>query len=233
MGNIFQFVGTFASIFSIPLAIILYFKISDVRQNKIRLEIIRSLSYRIGDGDVLSKIEVSAVFHSKLREHNIRKPIFNEVSILEDIVADAVSNPFVTNMQKACVINIASDLLLSYGAVKKSTKKESSTNDTELQVLSNASKRKRNIEEGAFAGISGLFSAISAVFTTSFNETLSKFIQDVSIPSELVLSFFITVVAGLGTAILSIVIQRIGEKKKKANGRSVHQSITREKENDG
>lgn len=82
MDNIFQFVGTFASIFSIPLVIILYFKTSDVRQNKMRLEIIRSLSYRIGEGDMLSKMEVSAVFHSKLREHNIRKPVFNGVSIL-------------------------------------------------------------------------------------------------------------------------------------------------------
>ena len=205
MNNIFQFVGTFASIFSIPLAIILYFKTSDVRQNKIRLEIIRSLSYRIGEGDVLSKMEVSAVFHSKLREHNIRKPIFNEVSILEDIVANAVSNPFVTNVQKANIIERASHLLLSYGVVKERTKNEDNTNNTELQVLS----------EEAFAVISVLFSAIFSVFIAFFNETLSKYIQDISIPSELVLSLVITIVAGLGTAILSIVIQRI--KKKKGN----------------
>lgn len=211
MDNIFQFVGTFASIFSIPLAIILYFKASDVRQNKIRLEIIRSLSYRIGDGDVLSKMEVSAVFHSKLREHNIRKPIFNEVSILEDIVADAVSNPLVTKEQKYSIIERTSNLLLSYGAVKKRTENESNTN-IEIQVFSNASKGKRNIEE-VFAVISGLFSAISAMFNISFNETLSKYIQNISFPSELVLSFVITVIAALGTAILSIVIQRIKEKK--------------------
>lgn len=211
MDNIFQFVGTFASIFSIPLAIILYFKASDVRQNKIRLEIIRSLSYRIGDGDVLSKMEVSAVFHSKLREHNIRKPIFNEVSILEDIVADAVSNPLVTKEQKYSIIECTSNLLLSYGVIKKRTENESNTN-IEIQVFSNASKGKRNIEE-VFAVISGLFSAISAMFNISFNETLSKYIQNISFPSELVLSFVITVIAALGTAILSIVIQRIKEKK--------------------
>ena len=105
--DILQFIGTFASVFSIPLAIILYLKTSDVRQNKVRLDIIRTLSHRIGEGEhgELRKIEVSAVFNSKVRENKIRKPVFDEMMLLEDIIADAVSNPFLTSEQKTHIID--------------------------------------------------------------------------------------------------------------------------------
>jgi len=46
MNEILQFIGTSASMFSIPLAIILYFKASDLRQNKIRLDI-KCFSYSV------------------------------------------------------------------------------------------------------------------------------------------------------------------------------------------
>lgn len=104
MEIILQFIASFASIFSVPLAIIIYLKTCENRQNKIRLEIVRSLSYRIGDGKVLSKSEINSVLKSKLRDYNIRKSNITEVAVLEDITADVVSNPFLSREQKSEII---------------------------------------------------------------------------------------------------------------------------------
>lgn len=215
MNSIFQFIGTFASIFSIPLAIILYFKTSDARQNKIRLEIIRSLSYRIGEGNILSKVEVSAVFNSKLREHNIRKPIFSEVSILEDIIADAVSNPFLTSEQKTSIITSVSDILQSYGVIKEPKENVNSTNNTAPSAFPNVSNRKRNIGQEAFAIIAAVFSGIVTLAIGVAGEFFTKYFQSTSISVELVFSVAITVLASLMTVLLDVVIKKIKKRRRK------------------
>jgi len=131
VNEIFQIIGTFASIFSIPLAIILYLKASGAKQNKVRLEIIRALSYRLGESKSLNKVEVTAVFNTKIREYRIRKPHFTEITILEDIIADAVSNPFLLSDQKTAAIDNIEIIIRSY---EVSGHSESGEGSTSLEV---------------------------------------------------------------------------------------------------
>lgn len=225
MNDILNFLGTFASIFSIPLAIILYFKTSDARQNKVRLEIIRSLSCRIGERNTLSKMEVSAVINSKVREHNIKNPLFNEVTIMEDIIADVISNPFLSSEQKNLIVeNIKSVLkmcdvveeskgLRSFAEKRREKKKRNakviSKREYQSQVEKIIRKRKRNeslksVKE-KFSRIAVLFSLGATIWVTSYED---QYFWELA-PIQIVISICISI----GAIFLSGFIAYLVEKK--------------------
>ena len=184
MNNFLQMIGTFASIFSVPLAIIIYFKTSDARQNKIRLEIIRSLSYRIGEGKTLNEQEISAVLNSKVREYNLHKPLFTEMSILEDIIADAVSNPFLTSEQKTSIIQNISKVIQSYTIYCPPTVIES--------------KRKRDLTTNIFSRSAFLISLLITIIATIFSDDeFLKLFSDYIIPSGILGGVIVSVIAAL------------------------------------
>lgn len=220
MNDFFQLVGTFASIFSVPLAIIIYFKTTDARQNKIRLEIIRSLSYRIGEGKTLNKMEVSAVFNSKIREYNLRKSLFTEISILEDMIADAVSNPFLTSEQKTLIIQDISNILESYGAV---TKRESRTNNTDVEIkyivhdsVENEAKRKRDLTTDIFSIVtvstSIMLTMIGTLVTNDANDSFSILFSDYQVPSGILMGVVVSFIAAFLVCIVKIIIKKTKKK---------------------
>lgn len=212
MNSIFQFIGTFASIFSIPLAIILFFKTSDARQNQIRLEIIRSLSYRIGEGKKLNKIEISAVFNSKVREHNIRKPSFNEISILEDIIADAVSNPFLASEQKTSIICNISEIIMSYG-VKESQLNKINVENGDIKSVDLSDFSKTGETHGSlikiFTVIATLLSVICATAIFFLEDTFLNSLSNYLVSAEALSSFAIAVF----TFVIARIIDLINRKK--------------------
>jgi len=215
MNEILQFVGTFASVFSIPLAIILYIKTSDTRQNKIRLDIIRSISYRIGEGKALARIEVSAVFNSKIREHNIRKPFFSETTILEDIIADAVSNPFLTSEQKTTIIEDVATVLEAYGVVEKKAsvdKADLHVKYTKYDPIISEVQGKRRTSTAIFGLVTAMLSTIIAIVSL-YGTIFPDLLRDINFPFEVLLSLLVTIFAGVITMSISILFRKANKKQ--------------------
>jgi len=186
VNEIFQYLGTFASIFSIPLAIILHFKANSAKQSKVRLEIVRTLSYRIGEGQKLSRFEISAVFNSKIREHNIWKAQFTELIVLEDIITDVVSNPFLSTDHKTIIIQDIEHIFMSYG-----TKKD---------IMDMNKPTKIHLEyTSKFTSIAGILAAImTAVFAALLGDTGER------IASVIIGSYFLSwIAAGIIVALIS------------------------------
>ena len=220
MNDALQFIGTFASIFSIPLAIILYLKASDARQNKVRLDIIRSLSYRIGEGKALDRIEIASVFNSKIRESKIRKPLFTEETILEDVIADAVSNPFLTSEQKTSIIKDVEVILESYSYTEAETNSEilreliikSSLHESEVRE----SQKRRHLLVTTFTTIAGLLTLVSTILAFMFGSDLPEMmgIFDGSwLSVSAVASVSVTVIASTLVAMVMVIIQKKDNRK--------------------
>ena len=55
MSSVLQLLGSIASIGSIPLAIYLYLRNQEVRHSMLRREIVKALSFQIGEGRELTK----------------------------------------------------------------------------------------------------------------------------------------------------------------------------------
>lgn len=99
---VFQYIGTIASILSIPLAIYFYLKQNDSKYNKVRQDIVKTLSYHINnDTHDIDISYISTVYSSKLHEYNLKNPPFSEASIIEDLITDVISNPFIDSEKRA------------------------------------------------------------------------------------------------------------------------------------
>lgn len=104
MSSFLQVIGTIASIMSIPLAIYFYMKANDRNYEKVRREIIKTLSYRIGEGTRVYADNIVSVYHSKIREYKIRDTVFNEKDILDDLKSDVISNAFLNGKTKDLIL---------------------------------------------------------------------------------------------------------------------------------
>lgn len=98
--NIFELIASVASIISIPLAIYYSHKSNTTSSEKARLDIIKTLSYRLGDAHKLSYDDIDSVYKSKLREHKISHANFNKNDVLNDLKTDVMSNAFLDNSIK-------------------------------------------------------------------------------------------------------------------------------------
>jgi hypothetical protein len=100
MNQILNLVGTIASIGSIPLAIYLYLKSIEDKKDRVRRDILRALSYQIGENRKLDLFEVSKVIHSNCRNNKIGETAIEIESILEDLISDTISNPLLESQRK-------------------------------------------------------------------------------------------------------------------------------------
>ena len=75
MNQLLQWIGTFASIISVPLAIYFYFKTMDGKYEKVRKELIDLFSNYIGSGNKLTYFYLSSVINAKVRRAYIWKRI--------------------------------------------------------------------------------------------------------------------------------------------------------------
>lgn len=105
MDIILQYIGFFASVLSLPLSILFFVRTCEARQNRVRLEIIKSISCYFGNEIPLSWSEVTAIYKSKIRESNVKSPRFTEVTLLEDIISDVGSNPYLNREDKIRIKN--------------------------------------------------------------------------------------------------------------------------------
>lgn len=95
--DIFQILASIASIISIPLAIHYARKNNSTTSEKARLDIIKTLSYRLSATHALTHEDIDSVYKSKLREHEIVNAQFTQEDILNDLRADIMSNAFLDN----------------------------------------------------------------------------------------------------------------------------------------
>jgi hypothetical protein len=105
MNDFFQILGTIASIGSIPLAIYLFVRTREQSRDKLRREIVKILSYQIGEDRKLSAFEIQTVINSKLRENRINTDSITVISIIEDIVSETISSPLLNNDRKERIID--------------------------------------------------------------------------------------------------------------------------------
>jgi len=104
MSTFLQIFGSFASIGAIPLAVYLYLRNREAKFSKLRQEICKILSYQIGEGRNLSTFEVQAVITSKTREHNFKPDAINSDEVIEDLVAETITNPMLESGKKENII---------------------------------------------------------------------------------------------------------------------------------
>jgi len=93
-------IGTIASVGGIPLAIYLFIRSKEYKQDKIKREIVRILSHQIGDGRELSNFEIEAVINSKLRENKLKPDLVEVNEVIEDLITEIISNPLIENEKK-------------------------------------------------------------------------------------------------------------------------------------
>ena len=116
MSQILQWIGTFASIISVPLAIFFYYKTIDGKYEKVKKELVSLFSSYIGTGNKLSLFYLSSVINAKLRENNLKAGSITTISIIEDLIVAIISNPLLANDAKKSIL---SDLeMLVYPAVE-------------------------------------------------------------------------------------------------------------------
>lgn len=116
MSQLLQWIGTFASIISVPLAIFFYYKTIDGKYEKVKKELVSLFSTYIGAGNKLSLFYLSSVINAKLRESNLKAGSITTISIIEDLIVEIISNPLLANDAKKSIL---SDLeMLVHPAVK-------------------------------------------------------------------------------------------------------------------
>lgn len=104
MNQLLQWIGTFASIISVPLAIYFYFKTMDGKYEKARKELISLFSNYIGSGNKLTYFYLSSVINAKIRENNIKSGYITEKSIIEDLIVEIISNALLSNDAKNSIL---------------------------------------------------------------------------------------------------------------------------------
>ncbi|MDP1881066.1 MAG: hypothetical protein Q8K60_09035 [Parachlamydiaceae bacterium] len=105
MDSFLQILGSIASIGSIPLAIFIYIRSREVKFYRIKQEIVKILSYQIGEGRSLSVFEISAVISSKVRENSIKNNAIEVYDIIEDLVSETIASPMLESERKKEIIS--------------------------------------------------------------------------------------------------------------------------------
>lgn len=148
MSQFLQLLGTFASIISVPLAIIFYFKTKNGKYEKIRKELVNLFTSYIGAGNSLSTFHLSSVINAKLRENNLKLGRITIKSVIEDLVIEIISNPLLNKGDKAAILNNLEMLMSDAYNEKLIEEKNLSPKDLDdkAEPHNKYAKKKINIE---------------------------------------------------------------------------------------
>ena len=100
MESFLTYVGSIASIGSVPLAIFIFLKSKEQKKDKTRQLIIKIISYRIGEQRDLDYFELEMILKSNLRNNKLNQTAINMKSILEDLISETVSSPLLDSKRK-------------------------------------------------------------------------------------------------------------------------------------
>ncbi|RLB93568.1 MAG: hypothetical protein DRH50_07725 [Deltaproteobacteria bacterium] len=238
MNELLQIIGSVASIASIPLAVFLYLRQREAKFRKLRSEIAKTLSYKIGEDSVISLFELESVIESKAREYGINPALIPPDGIIEDLVADTISNPMLESERKKKVVENLQDvhkagvcyrILNDYSEpLSNSIYKLSKGFELEPEV-EGALKSKSTEDLGKIASkpkpvfetLSTTFGVLSAIITiiisifgiTTLKELNTFFIDNKQLLA-LILGVLSSLIAGLLTGIMSKKSRKLSLKRK-------------------
>lgn len=115
MNDFFSLVGSVASLVSIPLAIYLYLKSKEAKFDRLKKDIVKVLSYQIGDERQLSTFEIKTVISSKLRENRIKIDSVSVTEVIEDLVSETISSPLIGKDRKTKILDNLKKIYLKGG----------------------------------------------------------------------------------------------------------------------
>jgi hypothetical protein len=100
MEQVLTILGTIASLGAIPLSIYFYLKSKEAKFDKIKKEIVKTLSYQIGEEREITAFEIQTVINSKLRENGFKTNTIKIDEIVEDLVSETISSPMIDRNRK-------------------------------------------------------------------------------------------------------------------------------------
>jgi hypothetical protein len=96
--------GTLASFGAIPLSIYLFLKSKEAKFDKIKKEIVRTLTYQIGEEREITVFEIQTVINSKLRDNQFKTNAIKTDEIVEDLVSETISSPMIHRNRKDLIL---------------------------------------------------------------------------------------------------------------------------------
>lgn len=96
--------GSIASIGAIPLSIYLYLRAQEEKLASSRRDVLRTLSYQLGEGRSVTLFEIEAVTESVLRTRRLRVAAISPVEVLNDLVTETISNPMISGERKETIL---------------------------------------------------------------------------------------------------------------------------------
>ena len=193
MNDFLQIIGSLASIIGIPLAVFLYLKGKAQIYVEVRRDIVKRLSYQIGEGRKNSQFELNAVIDSMKREKRLKKTSISPDSIVEDLISETISSPLLDKSRKDSLV-VELELLHSecfiYDAIKNDNlHKIEDVKDQGLSVSFDSSK-------GDVFGVTAtiLIGAVAS-YAYSVGEGLLEKLATISFDKASALGVSITLVA--------------------------------------
>jgi hypothetical protein len=225
INSLFQLIGSIASLLSFPLAIYLYLKSKEAKFDRLKKDIVKTLSYQIGDERTLTTFEIETVINSKLRENRIRIDSISVSEVIEDLVSETISSPLINKEKKAQILKELKDIYFKENLFdninidKKLHSISSVVNEAKIlaekqKTLADVSEIREKIESSRDR-LSNTFALISILITTFVGifilvgkniESLNLFIQEKIKSNEISLGlltgFIISIVAGVLTYLI-------------------------------
>jgi hypothetical protein len=113
LSTLLSLVGSIASIGAIPLSIWLYLRAQEEKLANTRREILRILSYQLGEARPLSLFEIRAVIDSTLRAKRLKAKSITPGQIIDDLVTETIANPMLAPERKQLIIAELERVLLA------------------------------------------------------------------------------------------------------------------------
>ena len=104
MEQVLTILGTIASLGAIPLGIYFYLKTKESKFDKVRKEIVKILSYQIGEEREITAFEIQTVINSKIRENRFKANTISIDEIVEDLVTETISSPLIDRNRKKIIL---------------------------------------------------------------------------------------------------------------------------------
>lgn len=96
--------GSIASIGAIPLSIYLYLRAQEEKLASSRRDVLRTLSYQLGEGRSVTLFEIEAVTESVLRTRRLKVTAISPVEVVNDLVTETISNPMISRDRKETIL---------------------------------------------------------------------------------------------------------------------------------
>lgn len=234
-------VGSIASIGAIPLSIWLYLRAQEEKLASTRRDVLRILSYQLGEARPLTVFEIRAVIDSTLRAKRLKANSITPGQIIDDLVTETIANPMLAPDRKQVIITeleralLAPPLreilarhrirgyellaLLRESGFPARAEIEVSPSDLELEAEAVAADAERattpSFRSSKAFGIVSLFTTLFAV-ALQFGDlapTIGDFLQRIPAQS-LIVGVIVSGVAGLLSVLFQVLTSRTASRKR-------------------